>query len=97
MTRKHPKVWWSKNKPKVDWLRIIWKCSEKYEWPSKAFSFARDQCFDFSVAQVQQTYDRKRTGAIGHAKPHKPAHPNYAPMPEELNCDDPLYDGQPVF
>ena len=97
MSKKHPRVWWSNNPPKVDWIRIIWKCQKKYHFPSLADSFAHEQCLMFGIDQIKALNERRASGSKGHKNPHKDIHVKYAEIPPDLACDDPLYDGNPVF
>lgn len=85
------------NKPRVDWLRILWKCHRRYKWPSAGNAFLVGQELDFAVLQLRELRKRQSSGSIGHQKPHKPVHPSYNQPPIDLQCDDPLYDNKPVF
>lgn len=96
MARKHPKIW-SNNPPKIDWIRIIWKCQERFEWPSLAESFAHQQCLDFAVEELKQLNIRRDSGSVGHKNPHKEIHRHCEDTWPDLRTDDPLYDGEIIF
>ena len=82
------------NKPRVDWLRIIWKCHKFFEWPSKADAFAHSQEIDFGVSRLLELRSRQDSGQKGHKSKRRNV-VTYNTPPDELDCDDPLYDGQP--
>ena len=85
------------NKPKVDWLRIIWKCHEHFRWPSMADAFAHGQEIQFAVDELVELRKRQATGQLGHQSPRKNIYKARYFMETDLDCDDPLYDGEPVF
>lgn len=84
------------NKPKVDWVRILWKCHEHFKWPSQAEAFVHGQELDFAVAELHELRKRQATGQLGHKSERRNVIHYSLPHPE-LNCDDPLYDGEPIF
>ncbi len=96
--QKKPK-YFGNNKPRVDWLKIIWKCHDKFKWPSVAESFAHGQELDFGVWELTKLQERHYSGQKGHKTPRrnlfKPEDPTWDSS--GLNCDDPLFDGKPVF
>ena len=98
MSRKHPRIWWSQNKPKVDWIEIVQKCQKAYPIFSNAEHFAFKQLMDIGLKDLEQRRTRKASGKAGHkdVKTNKTWSVSWKGEPD-LCCDDPLYDGQPVF
>lgn len=85
------------NKPHVDWAKIICKCRDKFDYKSEAYCFALDQLFGFSTGLILETHRIKETCGLGHSIPHKKPYRAKYNWPSDLNCDDPYYDGVPVF
>lgn len=83
------------NKPRVDWIRIIWKCQNRFGYNSKADLFATEQCLKHGVAELLESQHLNATGQLGHKSPRRPKVHYYEPT--DLNCDDPYYDGVPVI
>ena len=84
------------NKPRVDRIEIVNKCKTPFvdKFPCEARVFGFKQIIDFGVSQILEAQDRHYSGQAGHKKPRKKIHYH---EPTDLDCDDPLYDGQPVF
>ena len=85
------------NRPRVNWLRIIWKCQRRFDNMSKAYDFAHKQCIDLATNEILNWQKIRDTGQLGHKTPRKIRYKNDNLVPLDLNCDDPLYDGAPVF
>lgn len=117
MSRKHSKIWWHTNKPRVDWKQIVWKCGAKYKWPSDAEHMAFSQAMDIGTQELLELRARQATGKLGHKKVKPQIDPNSIAgqilrdisrknkriarenktYQSDIDCDDPLYDGQLIF
>ena len=79
------------NKPKVDWEYITRKCEDRLP---KASMFSFEQRVRFFKDMILEAQKRHASGKAGH-KIKKPKVRNA--VPPDLCCDDPYYDGNPVY